>query len=854
MLQKFILRSRYALGDAVLLTAAVRELHRFCPGVYQTDVATAFPDIWRHNPYLTPLHPYEPGVAIVDCEMPAVRESDTSGQHALHGFLRFFNDYFGLDLKLTELRGDIHLSRSERATPSLVSRLAGNGIPFWLISAGGRFDISIKWWDPRRYQEVVDFFQGRILFVQVGNLKDHHPRLEGVVDLRGQTTVRDVVRLMYHAQGVLCGVTGLMHLAAAVPVRRGSFPNRPCVVVAGGREPPSWEAYPGHQFLHTVGTLGCCASSGCWRKLVRRLEDRSESRDGVCVDARGDLPHCMDLISSRHVIDRIETYVGSGAARFLTRAEARAARRAVEVTRPNSWFTTRLSIHNAPQAAAKFIEQMPSYPGGFRGRGIVMCVGGVLLFASAWVCIQRLRALGCKLPVQWWHIGPDELDESMRRLVGPLGVECVDAAALCERYPIRQLHGWSLKALALVRCPWREVLLLDADNVPVRDPEYLFETREFRRAGAVFWPDYGRLRPERMAWEAFDVPYRDEPEFESGQVLVDKKRCWQALRLALWYNENSDCFYQFVHGDKETFHMAFRRLGQPYAMPARPIHSLSGVMCQHDFQGERIFQHRNRHKWHLCRPNKRVRGFLQEKECLAHLENLRGLWDCRLSFAFPNLSRKRSRTDDLSKPLSLTATMISCPARKEMRERTLQSLRESDWGGRPLNLVLDEGRFSTPRDRLVHTCWLALQAGVQTGADYILYLEDDVELNRHIFQNLNAWVWLRRQIGFTTLYNAGLPEVAWDLEGHAVLLDPARFMGSQALLMSRDFAQYCVEHWQEGPHNTDLKFGLFAGRWHRAIPAHSPSLAQHTGMQSVLGNGYHYSPCFDRDWRPQSGP
>src|SRR2546430_15088947 len=82
-------------------------------------------------------------------------------------------------------------------------------------------------------------------------------RLKGVIDLRGKTELRELVRLVYHAQGVLCSVTCLIHLAAAVETKPGLSPNRPCVVVASGREPLHWDADPHHQVIHTVGALPC---------------------------------------------------------------------------------------------------------------------------------------------------------------------------------------------------------------------------------------------------------------------------------------------------------------------------------------------------------------------------------------------------------------------------------------------------------------------------------------------------------------------------------------------------------------------------------------------------------------------
>jgi hypothetical protein len=69
------------------------------------------------------------------------------------------------------------------------------------------------------------------------------------------------------------------------------------VVIAGGREAPHWEAYPGHQFIHTVGVLRCCATGGCWKSHTKPLGDGKDAPGQLSVDVRGELPACMDLIT-----------------------------------------------------------------------------------------------------------------------------------------------------------------------------------------------------------------------------------------------------------------------------------------------------------------------------------------------------------------------------------------------------------------------------------------------------------------------------------------------------------------------------------------------------------------------------
>jgi ADP-heptose:LPS heptosyltransferase len=320
-MQKLILRNFQSPGDIVMLTAAVRDLHRCYPGRFVTDVRTSCPALWDHNPYLTPLDENDADVRLIDCHYPSIHKSNQTPYHFLSGFTDFLNDQLNLQIAVTDFRGDIHIAEQERGWFSQVEDVKGRSTPFWLFASGGKRDYTIKWWDPARYQQIVDHFRGRIEFVQVGEADHHHPALEGVVDLRGQTNLRQLVRLMYHAQGAISAVSLLMHLAAAVEVKEGMPKNRPCVVVAGGREPPHFTAYPHHQYLHTVGTLLCCDNGGCWKSRTVPLGDGDEKDrpENLCVDTVGSLPRCMDMITADEVIRRIEMYFAGGAVRYLTR-------------------------------------------------------------------------------------------------------------------------------------------------------------------------------------------------------------------------------------------------------------------------------------------------------------------------------------------------------------------------------------------------------------------------------------------------------------------------------------------------------------------------------------------------------
>jgi len=324
-MQKLILANFQPPGDVVMLTAAVRDLHACYPDQFLTDVRTLWDELWPNNPHLTPLQEEDPAVKVLECRYPLIQSSNQRPVHFLHGFIEYLNDQLGLRIMPTRFKGDIHLSDAEKSMPSLVERMTGLDVPYWIIVAGGKYDCTIKWWHFRRWQAVVDYFQGKLLFVQVGEKHHYHPALNGVLDLRGKTTLRDLIRLVYRAQGVLCPVTLLMHLAAAVDCPPNGPKSRPCVVVAGGRESPHWEAYPTHQFIHTVGMLPCCPEGGCWRSRSVPLGDGDEKDEEkhLCINTVENLPRCMHVIKPDAIAGWIELYLRGPPLATLSPEQAR---------------------------------------------------------------------------------------------------------------------------------------------------------------------------------------------------------------------------------------------------------------------------------------------------------------------------------------------------------------------------------------------------------------------------------------------------------------------------------------------------------------------------------------------------
>jgi len=286
------------------------------------------------------------------------------------------------------------------------------------------------------------------------------------------------------------------------------------------------------------------------------------------------------------------------------------------------------------------IERCPAYPEGrYQGRGIVTCVSarpapgfGKHLphgyFPGAWVLVKEVRRRGCTLPVTFGHLGPAEWDPRLTDLVRPLGVTVLDLHQAARHDPMRILCGWEAKVFAVLHSPYEEVFFLDADNVPCDDPTFLFGDPHYRETGAVFWPDlppFDRAEwlPE-VVWRNVGLTPRNTIDFESGQMLIDKRRCWRELAAARHINEHSDWYYRFVYGDKSTYHLAWAKCGTAWAMPATPAGWLGSSILQHDFAGRVLF-------FHVCQDKPSLHGYAQPGQvpqagCGAHLVELRGLW------------------------------------------------------------------------------------------------------------------------------------------------------------------------------------------------------------------------------------
>ncbi|RQM10420.1 hypothetical protein DD237_005437 [Peronospora effusa] len=244
-------------------------------------------------------------------------------------------------------------------------------------------------------------------------------------------------------------------------------------------------------------------------------------------------------------------------------------------------------------------------------RAIVFVIYESVLL-GAYASVRSLRALGCMLPIEMWYktsetnvehpllqLMVEELNVSLRVIDDPLAT------------------GFYTKLYAIFYSAFDNVLLLDADNFAVRDPNYLFDTHEFLETGAIFWPDFWKpsntifnVQKHSYVWEFFGLDYVDMFEQESGQVLINRRMHYKALNVLMYYGFSLPRTYetmQLVWGDKDLFRFAWLKSNSSFYMIPGPPGSAGtkhadydlfcGVtMVQHDPSGRVLFLHRNTQK------------------------------------------------------------------------------------------------------------------------------------------------------------------------------------------------------------------------------------------------------------------
>ena len=281
-----------------------------------------------------------------------------------------------------------------------------------------------------------------------------------------------------------------------------------------------------------------------------------------------------------------------------------------------AWSISNTSVFEARLKWRSFVESIPSYPADkYSGIGIVSSVyGGSYSCTRLIASLKLLRWLNCKLPVEIF-LFPDELNSDEKTKLNQIsGVTLVvidDDESLADR----KRAQYAVKPRAILKSRFEHVLWLDSDNIPVRDPTYLFYLPEYKRSTAIFWPDFWFASNDNPVWKILNIPCRAEDyEQESGQILINKKLAWKPLNMAMYMTRDT-LFQMLLYGDKDTYRLSWKALNVSFYFirkylaiggfdyittheQHKPLSNASPRFCghtmiQHDPHGDILFLHAN---------------------------------------------------------------------------------------------------------------------------------------------------------------------------------------------------------------------------------------------------------------------
>lgn len=241
-------------------------------------------------------------------------------------------------------------------------------------------------------------------------------------------------------------------------------------------------------------------------------------------------------------------------------------------------------------------------------KGYVIIGGGRFSWLS-YLVIKQIRATGSTLPVELFIPSSAEYEEKFcEELLPKYNAKCnvFDDKLVTRLENEFNLGGYQYKMLAILTSRFENVIYLDSDNFPVRNPETILESDIYKETGLILWPDaWARttnpkfydiagveVKENKIRYSKYDEAhdkkpldqytfadswYHDfegtlpDPTSETGMMVVNKTKQVKTLLLSLYYNVfGPNHYYPLMtqgsagEGDKETFIAAAHVLGEPW--------------------------------------------------------------------------------------------------------------------------------------------------------------------------------------------------------------------------------------------------------------------------------------------------
>jgi ADP-heptose:LPS heptosyltransferase len=244
------------IGDDLLSSCVFHELKK--RGSRRIAFATTHPSLYDHKPDVDEILPWRntPADKWLHLGLPFIRLGYANYNPATDRDEHPDDHILAVMCRLAGLQGSVDFRPYLHLTPEELAagKITENQVAIQSSGLSAAFAMRNKEWFPHRFQEVCSELSSDVRVVQIGSKND--PKLEGTIDLRGKTTIRESAAILANSL-VFIGLVGfLMHLARAVDCRS--------VILYGGRETPAQTGYIANQNLYTpVKCAPCWFRNNC---------------------------------------------------------------------------------------------------------------------------------------------------------------------------------------------------------------------------------------------------------------------------------------------------------------------------------------------------------------------------------------------------------------------------------------------------------------------------------------------------------------------------------------------------------------------------------------------------------------
>lgn len=244
-----------------------------------------------------------------------------------------------------------------------------------------------------------------------------------------------------------------------------------------------------------------------------------------------------------------------------------------------------------------------------RDQGIVLCLHNEAL-ALGVSLLRELRCLGNNELVQIYHCFSHELSQASKETLFSVDnrIEIVDVCSdLVQSGAMKveiahKFSNWWIKPLALHHTDLTHVILLDADDLLLKDPATIRLSQGYVNTGTLFFYDRvvkcslylnkrvpgrppttyikhiladfdytgfnitgGKPNPSQRIQDSLIYQGKTCHEQDSSMVAIDKSRAGKALDVLWWLITRERFRFEFSWGDKESFWLAYELAQLPYA-------------------------------------------------------------------------------------------------------------------------------------------------------------------------------------------------------------------------------------------------------------------------------------------------